>query len=171
MTWSGFNDINLAGVEAENGRSTLKPGAHTCRITEAEIKDTKGGGHAVRVVFEEVSGAGKVHDFINVHNKNDQAEEIGKRRLKALLENSNHPNPNRPGDIKSLVGLTVGVHVEQGDDWVDDKGETRRGGGEPRRNGAYFKLPATTGGDSTYDYGTTSVGGRKSDPLDDDIPF
>jgi|GEM_PF-1850990 len=170
MSWNGFGGLNLSGVEAENGRSTLKPGSYTCKIVEAEVKATKDKtGHGLVVVLEAESGEGKVDDFINLHNRNADAERIGKSRLKSLLVNSGHPNPDHPGDVKSLIGRRVGVHVEQGPDWTDKNGQTRPGGGQPRRSGAYYKVEAQTGYASNPSAGSTS--GGYNDDLNDDIPF
>jgi hypothetical protein len=138
--WTGFGSLNLSGVEAEQGRKSLPPGSYTCKITRAEIKDTKDGrGKGLVVELTDVAGTGAVEDWINVYNKNEQTMEIGQKRLKALLVTAGHPNPDRPGDVKSLLGLHVGVHVEQGEDWKDKDGNTRKGGGKPRSSGAYFK--------------------------------
>jgi len=163
-SWSGFGSLNLSGVEAENGRSTLKPGSYACKIVSAEVKQTKDKtGHGLLVTFEEEHGAGRVEDFINLNNRNAQAVEIGHRRLKGLLIACNHPNPDRPGDVATLIGRRVGVHVEEGEPWMKD-GKQMPGGGKPRKSGAYYKVDAggaLTGG---------QVGGHRDD-LDDDIPF
>lgn len=165
MSWTGFGGLNLAAVEAEQGRKSLKPGSYALKITEAEIKDTKDGyGKGLKIVLTDPSGAGAVEDFINVHNRNAQAVEIGLKRLKALLVACGHPNPNQPGDVKTLVGRMVGVHVEQGDDWVDKNGNKKPGGGEPRKSGAYYKLDTT----QQMMTGSAPTGGND---LNDDIPF
>lgn len=158
-----FRDLDLSGAGFDTGGNTLKPGKHTVEITEAELKKTSTGGYAVRVKME--NDQGYVQDFINVKNKSEQAQEIGRRRLHTLLHEAGHPNPDKPGDIKSLEGLAVGVVVEQGEDWVDDKGETRSGGGKPARGKCYYavegggqpKEPSQPGGGSAGD--------------DDEIPF
>ena len=168
MSWSGFGGIDLSGVEAEQGRKTLTPGAHPCRISEAEIKTTKDGrGHGLKVVFEALDGSGSVDDFINLHNSNSEAERIGKQRLKAMLIAAHHPSPDRPGDVRTLLGRQVGVHVEKGEDWVDKDGNTRPGGGKPRRSGAYYALSAAP----TSPAGQSIINGGGYDDLDDEIPF
>jgi hypothetical protein len=165
-SWSGFGSLNLSGVEAENGRSTLKPGSYACKIVSAEVKQTKDKtGHGLLVTFEEEHGAGRVEDFINLNNRNAQAVEIGHRRLKGLLISCGHPNPDKPGDVASLLGRRVGVHVEEGEPWFKD-GKQMPGGGKPRKSGAYYKVDA--GGIS----GRANEGPKISDAdLDDDIPF
>lgn len=138
--WNGFGGLDLNDIEADSGRLTLKPGMYACKITGAEVKDTRDRrGKTLELNFLDTSGNGEIKDWINLKNSNADAERIGLQKLKALLIAAHHPNPNRPGDVKTLVGLTVGVRVEQGEDWVDTStGQTKPGGGKVRRNGAYF---------------------------------
>lgn len=127
-----FANLDLSNIQ-EAGPRTLRPGVHLCKITEAKVEPTRGGGTRVAVKFEGVKEAGYVYDFINIHlpGKSPRAEEIGRERLKSLLVAAGHPNPNRPGDIRSLLGLQVMVNVEQGEDYKDPRtGEVRRGGGQ-----------------------------------------
>lgn len=165
MSWGGFGSLNLSNVEAEQGRKTLKPGSYTCKITGAEVRETRDKtGHGLLVSFEEVNGAGSTQEFININNRNPDATRIGLQRLKALLIACGHPNPDRPGDVKTLVNRVVGVHVEQGPDFVDKNGQTRPGGGKPRSSGAYYKpenVPASQ----------SSGQSNRAAYLDDDIPF
>lgn len=137
--WNGFGSLDLSGVSAEEGRKTLKPGSYVCIVKNAKIEPTaNGSGRKLVVELHEENGAGHVTDYINVFNKSQQATDIGLRRLKSLLVAGGHPNPDHPGDVNTINGLRVGVHVEAGEDWVDDKGEKRPGGGKPRKSGAYF---------------------------------
>lgn len=166
--WS-FDTIDLTKVEAQKGGATLKPGRYSCDIQEVEIRKTSAGGRQLVVRLGDQNGGGYVTDYITLTNpksgtdpKAKMAVEIGMSRLKSLLVYGAHPNPDRPGDVRSLVGLTVGVVVEQGDDWVDDKGVTRKGGGKPARNGAYFS-PVGVRVNPTP---PPAQGG-----VDDDIPF
>jgi hypothetical protein len=164
MAWNGFDGLDLSKVEAESGRKTLEPGSHPCTITEAALSQTKDkAGHGLIVTFTSKNGAGVVEDFINLNNRNPMAVEIGMKRLKGLLIAAKHPNPDRPSDVRALVGLSVGVHVVQGSEWTDKDGKVRPGGGKPRQSGAYYPVDggASSGG------GYTSYMGN----LDDDIPF
>lgn len=65
-----------------------------------------------------------------MQNSNPKAVEIGLQKLKRFLVEAQHPNPDKPGDIQSLVGLKVVVNLKRGDDFVTDAGERREGRGE-----------------------------------------
>jgi len=60
----------------------------------------------------------------------------GREKLKALLTHGGHPTPDKPGDISSLKGLSVGVHVEK-DEYTDNTG-MKREGSRVKRFGAYY---------------------------------
>jgi hypothetical protein len=171
MNWS-FRDLDLTNVEAQKGGNTLKPGRYSCEIQEVEIKKTAAGGNQLFVRFVDQSSGGYVSDYVTLTHpksgsdpKAKMSVEIGMSRLKSILVHGGHPSPDRPGDVRSLVGLIVGVSVEQGEDWVDDKGVTRKGGGKPARNGAYFSPVGLKVDTRPPAPGTTSKG------VDDDIPF
>jgi len=138
-----FSSLDLTEVNQESGRRTLAAGDHSCRISDVEIKDTRSGG---KMLIIEMTGDGgqKVNDRINIVNNSKEAVEIGRARLKHLLEMAGHPNPNQPKDVNSIKGLSVGVHVVDGADWADNEGMIRKGGGEPRRSAPYFKATASS---------------------------
>ena len=138
-----FSSLDLTEVNQESGRRTLAAGDHSCRISDVEIKDTRSGG---KMLIIEMTGDGgqKVNDRINIVNNSKEAVEIGRARLKHLLEMAGHPNPNKPSDVNSIKGLSVGVHVVDGADWADQEGMIRKGGGEPRRSAPYFKATASS---------------------------
>lgn len=180
--WNGFGSLDLTEVEAEKGRATMLPGNYICRITNAEIKDTKDGkGKGLVVEFKDVNGSGTCDTFINLVNRNEEAERIGRGQLKALLIAGNHPNPDKPGDINSIKGLTLGVRIEQGEDWQDRNGNMRPGGGRVRRSGAFFppdanealgphpvqQRPAMRGGSASGARSSQSYGHS----FNDEIPF
>lgn len=177
MSWS-FDKLDLGGIEQDGGRATLRPGNHKVKISSAEIKTTKAGnGKYIEVKLEADNGQ-YVLDRINVHNPSQKAQEIGLARLKSLLTHGGHPTPDQPGDIKSLIGLEVGVRVEQGESWRDSDGNVRPGGGQPRNNGAYFALdgsvslgetepPAQMGSQSSSPAEASQTSGLPSD----EIPF
>jgi len=135
MSWS-FRDLNLTGVEVQTGGS-LKPGRYVCRVSDPKIKETRNGGRQVEVRLTDINGSGSVRDFISVYvpgnTENAQtAQRIGRERLKSLLVFGGHPNPDEPGDIKTLDGLIVGVNVEQSEDYEKD-GVMRKPGQARRR--------------------------------------
>ncbi len=163
-----FSSMDLSAVEAQGPR-TLSPGIHPCKIAEAKIEPTKDKkGRKLVVKFIGVNSPGYVTDFINISLPGKEvATRIGLERLKSLLVAAGHPNPNQPGDIKSLVGLTVNVSVMQGDDWTDGEGKLRKGGGQVEDSGnAYTKFAPSMG--------TTSgapAAAPAQDSFSDDIPF
>lgn len=172
MSWS-FDQVDLSGVDTDGGRATLRPGNHEVKIANAEIKTTNAGnGKYVEVRLEGENGQ-YVIDRINVHNPNKKATEIGLARLKSLLTFAGHPSPDKPGDIKSLLGLKVGVRVEQGESWQDKDGNVRPGGGQPRNNGAYFALDGTVelGEVEAPQMAAPSKPASSGSMPDDSIPF
>ena len=151
-----FRELSLDGVDAQkesSGGSILKAGDYNCKITSAEVKDTRTGGKQVVIEMKDEETGSSIRDFINVHvpageslsieekNNKTNAQKWGREKLKALLTHGGHPTPDRPNDISSLVGLRVGVHVEK-DEYTDSTG-MKREGSRVKRFGAYF--PATNG--------------------------
>jgi|TARA_R110000822_G_scaffold273050_2_gene395580 hypothetical protein len=162
--WNGLAAIDLGSIEEDKGGSTLSAGAHVCRITDAELKKTKNGkGQRLAVTLTSLDGGGHVTDYMNVHNASVEAMEIGQRRLKTMLVKAGYTHSSP--DIAKMKGLTVGVHVVQGDDWHDATGERRKGGGEPRSSNPYFAA-----GEVHAPVGVTSTASPAAS-FDDDIPF
>lgn len=153
-----FDNLNLAGVEAAGSSSTLKPGRYQCKVTDANLRDTRSGGKQVEVTLEDVSSGQSVRHWINVHvPSSDTATRIGREQLKALLAFGGHANPDKPGDIKSLKGLKPGVIVVS---------QTYNKDGEERTGSAvkgYF---------DPSEIGSPKAEPSKSDKdFEDDIPF
>lgn len=165
-----IRDLNLTGVDIQRAATTLPPGKYVCRTSDAKVQTNKAGGFQIVVKLTDVDGAGSVTDYITVKapagaSPNAQkAAEIGRERLKALLTYGGHSNPDHPGDISRYNGLVVGVIVEQGEDWTDENGVVRKGGGKPKRNGAYFD-PKMLG------YEGAPLAEQPADDLNDMIPF
>lgn len=160
--WQGFAALNLSGVDEEQGGRTLQEGDHICRISSAKLEKTANGqGIKLTVQLDGPNGA-YVRDVMNICNKSEQAQEIGRKRLKHLLIQAGHPNPNQPGDVQTMVGLFVGVHVVKGEDWTDQNGQRRNGGGEPRSMSPYYKAEGQMAPASAP---------RSVDSFDDPIPF
>lgn len=172
MSWKGFGSLDLGDVAADSGgRATLRPGNHEVTVDAAEIKQTKdGSGRYIEVILKDATGA-HVKDRINVHNRNATATKIGLERLKSLLVYGGHASPDKPGDIKSLVGLKVGVRVENGPDWRDNDGNVRPGGGQPLKNGAYFALDGKVELGAREPTTPTPAPAASSNELNDEIPF
>ena len=108
-----FSELDLSGIEEARGVSILQPGTYDVRVLTAEWQEmNNGNGHQVMVELEDTAGTGTIRHWINVHHKTSkQAQEIGQRQLKSLLQFGGHPNPDKPGDISSLRGLIVGAVV------------------------------------------------------------
>lgn len=157
MTFS-FRNLNLANVTAASGSNRLKPGRYVVRVKGAEIRETKSRGHQVVVELADDASGGSISDYINVNvPTSEKATQIGLERLKSLLVNSGHNNPDQPGDIKSLVGLRVGVNVVE-DEWTDKDGNKR-----PSSTVHYYY--------KAEDAPTPNDRGGKSVAADDEIPF
>ena len=107
-----FSNLDLTNVTAAKGAGVLTTGRYVVRIREATIKNTKkeDGSKTLNVRF--TCDEGVITDNINVYIKgSDEATRIGREQLKGMLECAGHPSPNNPGDVSSLVGLTVGIIV------------------------------------------------------------
>ena len=167
-----FRELSLDGVDAQkesSGGSILKAGDYSCKINSAEVKDTRTGGKQVVIDLKDEQSGSSIKDFINVHvpaseglsveekNNKNNAQKWGREKLKALLTHGGHPSPDKPGDISSLVGLRVGVHVGK-DEYTDSTG-MKREGSRVKRFGAYF--PAANG----------TVAETSSSTTTDEIPF
>lgn len=167
-----FGSLDLSDVK-ESGDSRLRPGIYLCTITGAEITQTKSGGTALKVELSDSNGAGSIGDFINLSlpGKKPEAERIGRERLKSLCIHARHPNPDKPGNPATLIGLKVGVRVES-QPYIKD-GVRKDGSGVADRGGYFTPNDA-------YTYGPTTVAApsrtamnmaAQGAALNDDIPF
>lgn len=150
MQTFNWENLDLSAYEAPRVSNALAPGRYHVKVTKCEQKPTKAGdGAGVQVEYEEVGGNGKTQEYISLFTSSIdegklKAIEIGRGRLKALLAAAQHPSPDKPGLFAPwLVGRTIGLIVEQSEDWTDDKGVTRRGGGKPTQRGSAYFLPGT----------------------------
>ena len=159
-----FNDLNLSGVQVTSGSTTLKPGRYHCEITEAKLRDTRTGGKQVEVTLNDLGGSGSIRAWLNVHvPASEQATRIGREQLKAMLTFGGHASPDKPSDIASLRGLKPGVRVVSDtyqQDGEERTGSTVKGFFDPSEIGG--SAPPSSSGDKTD---------KKSDDMDDDIPF
>ena len=111
-------------VERNFDDSTNTPvpaGWYEAEIKNAEIKETKAGGHRINVRYD-ITGpthAGRVvFGSINIHHQsNPQVEEIGKQQL-ALIAGA---LGKRIGDTDDLIGgqLRIKVRVNKSDQYGD----------------------------------------------------
>ena len=162
--------FDLSGATVEGVRMGV--GNHICWIRDFEYKDNSKGSKQLVVQLVSFDNNGETKDYIQIGNKNATAKEIAMRRLKSLLTHAGHVNPDHPGKPSDLIawakqGVKVGIRMEIGDDWVNNKGETKRGSAQLMGFGAYFdpgRAQAASEGS------TTNQPASKQD-LDDEIPF
>jgi len=154
--WTSFSNLNLQDVTAGSGLVMLDVGNHTCRVSDVEISIPKSGrGHTLMVELTSTEGVGSIRDWMNIDNANDIAERIAKEKLKSLLEFGDHPSPDQPGDIKSLLGLTVGVNIGMSkerkapDGTVYPARREVKGFHRPKSNGEY--IPGSSSEDDVLD--------------------
>ena len=103
-----FGQLDLENSEVDSGERRLRRGRYVTKVTAASLEKVgeRGTGRAVKVTFVDLAGNGSITTYINVHLPGKQeATEIGKKQLKTLLTHGGHPNPNAPGDIKTIEGL------------------------------------------------------------------
>ena len=123
--WNGFNGLDLSGVE--ESKSRLGVGRYTVVCKEAKVEQQEGtNNRKVVALLEDVDGAGDIRVNFNVFHSSQQAMEIGLRQLKSFLVAAGHPNPDKPGDIYSLVNLKCGIIVGMGKPWTDKDGNQRQ---------------------------------------------
>lgn len=171
--WNGFGSLDLTDV-TESGPPQLQVGKYHVRCTEAKISAPASNASArmVTAEFASVDGAGTIRMNFNVANPNDDAQRIGLGQLKSFLIASGHPNPNKPGDISSLVGLEVGVLVGMGKPYNNQKGK-RVQYPEIKRFVEVSGLAAIAAPVANTDTDAALNGGsaRTTADLDDEIPF
>ncbi len=107
--------IDLSNVTESQKRKPLPVGRYGAKITKAEIKPTKANnGHCLHLEFLTV-GAKNVKgrflkDYIVVKHENDQATEIGLRKLKKILKSIGQ-DQNSFSNPEALIGELVGLNV------------------------------------------------------------
>jgi hypothetical protein len=178
-TWS-FANLDLGGNKLSKASSRLRAGKYICKIESAKITSTKDNqSKQLEVRFIDVDGHGDIVDYIMVHTNHStkghqDSVAYGRDKLKSLLTFAKHPNPDRPGDVGSLVGLKVGVLVN--DAPYKDADGNERNGSEVRSFGAFFptedfdKMPTPASRVPAAAPAAASTGAART-ALDDDIPF
>ena len=124
-----FEALDLSAVEADKGapKKYLDVGDHDVVVKEARMKDTmNGGGKYLECTFADKDGL-TILERYNLVNKNDKAVAIWKAQLKAMLEASDHKDPNKPGGVDKIAGLQVKIKVglgkkkDDGSQWPEVK--------------------------------------------------
>lgn len=111
---ASLGDLGLKDVKA-NGFQVIEPGEYPAVITKSEMKPTNdGSGQRLNLTLQILSGKYQnrtLFDGLNVKNKSQQAEQIGRSQLKAVCVAVNVPDPkvseelhNKPLMIKVAVG-------------------------------------------------------------------
>jgi len=154
MKWDGFQSLDLSKVE-QAGSLRLDPGEYVAVAENARVESI-GETNNKRLVVEFVDngGAGDIRTYFNIVHSSEQAQTIGQRQLKTFLTAAEHPNPDRPGDVETLNGLTCRITVGMGKEWKDRDGNMRKNTEVKRW------LPV---GETTPE--------KKVEKLDEEIPF
>lgn len=176
MSWSGFDQLDLSGVEAAGG-ARLQPGKYIVKCTEAKINQKEGtSNRMLTLTLEDIDGNGDIRVNLNIYHSSEKAQEIALRSLKQFLEEAGHPNPDRPGNISTLEGLQVGILVGWGKPYTNRDGEERVNTEVRRfvstRKAAEWQL-GPDGTPSPLAGGSGAPKGHRSTTrdLDDSIPF
>ncbi len=178
MSWNGFGELDLSDVQSDVGSARLREGTYRVKCTDAKIAAKEGSKDRALVVdLVCQDGHGDIKVNFNVSHHSAQAQEIALRQLKGFLEVSGHPNPNKPGDVQSLIGLECVIAVGMGKPWTDDKGKQRHNTEVkkymPSGSPAAGPVPAHLAGAAKGNFqspGGAASGGRRTD-MDDEIPF
>mgnify|MGYP001209926638 CR=1 FL=1 len=155
--WNGFGSLDLSTVDASAGSTRLQPGTYTVKCADAKIESvgtTKNKKLVADLVDE--GGSGDIRMNFNILHTSDIAQDIGRRQLKSFLISSDHPNPDKPGDIATMKGLVCKIAVGMGKPWKGDDGVERQSS-EVKKF-----MPVT---DKSNGAVTTA------EKLDDEIPF
>lgn len=171
--WKGFDKLDLTGVEAQTSMR-LQSGKYIVRCSNAEVKASENSSRnrMLALQFDDEAGNGDIRVNLNIHHSSEQAQEIALRQLKSFLEEAGHPNPDKPGDVKSLVGLTVGIVVGFGKPWTDRDGKSRTST-EVKRFLSVDKIGGMRlGPDGAQPPATAAnASGRAAGGINDEIPF
>lgn len=117
-------NINLTGVEVQEGFDVLPVGWYTAIVEDSEIKDGPKGSY-INWQFAIEGKPNKVWDIMSLGN------EISIRRLKSLTVFCGHQNPNYLQDTNELHGARVQVRLKIE---TDDTGQY-----EPKNRISAFK--------------------------------
>ena len=124
--WNGFGDLDLSDVEVTERKGRLSPGEYTVVSSDATIETLEGNAKIVRVVFTDVGKTGDIRNDFRMHGFSDAAIRIGKEKLKQFLIASGHPSPDKPGDVKTLNGLSCRVFIGMGKKYTAADGSEKQ---------------------------------------------
>lgn len=175
MSWNGFQSLDLSGVEADNFNPITQPGLYNFNCTDVELKTgpNKVNKRLILTLVDSVGGGTLKAGFNIVHQGSPQAQEIALRQLKSFLISGGHPNPDHPGDLETLKGLTPKAYVDYGKPYIDKETGQEKKNFEVKRfvlpgeGGEVASAPASN--PSTSGASGGAVGSRHA--LDDEIPF
>ena len=151
--WNGFGDLDLSDVEVNDRMSRLSPGEYTVSSSDATIETLEGNKKVVRVVFTDDGKSGDIRNDFRMHGYSEAAVRIGREKFKQFLIASGHPSPDRPGEIKTLNGLSCRVFVGMGKKYKDKNGEEKQ----------YSEIKSFMP--------LSKSNGKDNNDLDDSIPF
>lgn len=121
-TWNGFQDLDLSNVEVTGDFVRLPVGKHIVKCHDAKVEQITGTANR-RVVVEFSNDDGGIRTNFNIYHSNEQAQSIGKERFKKFLMKAGHPNPDKPQDVTTINGRTVGIIVRMGNPYINNDGE------------------------------------------------
>jgi len=163
MSWNGFGSLDLSDVSVSEGGGfrPLPTGEYLLKALSAEV-ETNGSNKRLVVQFKDVGGAGEIRSGFWLVHSSAKAQEIGREQLKTFLTAAGHRNPNRPGDVSSILGLQARAYVGPGKPYTNSKGQEVINQ-EVKR----FLV------DAKQDMGARSaaIQAPPSRDIDDDIPF
>ena len=121
-----FTQLDMTGVEAKgdaaSGAFFSEDGIYDGVCTDIEFKTTKkGDGKLVVVDLCDAAGRSITHRF-NVSNKSEVAQRIGRAQFKFFLTVGGHPNPDKPTDVKSVIGLPCRFEIRMGEPQTKNDG-------------------------------------------------
>lgn len=124
--WNGFGGLNLANVQ-ESGAPRLGPGKYRVSVSGAKVESfgEHNANKRLTVDMTDLDGAGSTMEKFNLHfPSSPDAEQIGLGKLKSMLIQAGHANPDNPGDLETINGLKVGIIINPGKPYTNRNGTT-----------------------------------------------
>jgi len=98
-------NVDLTGVDVQEGFDVLPPGDYHARVSNSEIKEGAKGPY-INWEFEIIGKPNRVWDIMSLGNA------ISLQRLKTMATVCGHPNPNNLRDTEELHGLECIVKLK-----------------------------------------------------------